>query len=291
MLNAKKSLPNFSYGGWNMRLTVLVENQASFYLRGEWGLSFFIEAEGQRILFDFGVSDLFLINAALLKIDLSKLDYLILSHGHVDHAWGLDWLLKSYLLHEMPIEKRPTLIVHPLALAPKLSSNGIEGGVMLHESILKRNLKTNLTKEPVWLSEHLVYLGEIERKIEKKQAMGETMISGALTADYLWDDTALAYKLPQGLVIITGCSHSGICNIVSQAQTICNEERIIDIVGGFHLLKPTPDRLQETIIFLQKINSRQLHPCHCTDLQSKMALGQVSRVKEVYCGLDLNYEE
>jgi 7,8-dihydropterin-6-yl-methyl-4-(beta-D-ribofuranosyl)aminobenzene 5'-phosphate synthase len=274
-----------------MRLTVLVENQASFYLRGEWGLSIFIEAEGQRILFDFGFSDLFLNNAARLKIDLLKLDYLILSHGHVDHSWGLDWLLKSYLLQELPLEKRPTLIAHPLALAPKFWSNGIEGDAMLHESILKRNLTTNFTKKPVWLSDHLVYLGEIERKIEKEQAMGETVISAALTADYLWDDTALAYKLPQGLVIITGCSHSGICNIVRQAQIICNEERIVDIIGGYHLLDPDPDRLQQTIEFLEKMNPGQLHPCHCTDLQSKMALRQVSAVKEVYCGLKLNYDE
>jgi 7,8-dihydropterin-6-yl-methyl-4-(beta-D-ribofuranosyl)aminobenzene 5'-phosphate synthase len=274
-----------------MRLTVLVENQASFDLRGEWGLSIFIEAEDQRILFDFGFSDLFLTNAARLKIDLSKLDYLILSHGHVDHAWGLDWLLKSYLLQKLSLEKRPTLIAHPLALAPKFSSNCIEGGVMLNESILERNFKTNFTKEPVWLSDHLVYLGEIERKIEKEQSMGETVISAALTADYLRDDTALAYKLPQGLVIITGCSHSGICNIVRQAQLICNEERIIDIIGGYHLLNPAPDCLEKTIAFLKKINPGQLHPCHCTDLQSKMALSEVSTVKEVYCGLELNYEE
>jgi 7,8-dihydropterin-6-yl-methyl-4-(beta-D-ribofuranosyl)aminobenzene 5'-phosphate synthase len=275
-----------------MRLTVLVENQASFALRGEWGLSVFIEAEGQRILFDFGVSDLLLANAARLQVDLLKLDYLVLSHGHKDHSWGLDWLLKFYLLQKLPLEKRPTLITHPRALAPKFPDNdGIEDGVMLDESLLKRNLKTNLTKEPVWLSDHLVYLGEIARKIEKEQAMGKTISSAALTADYLWDDTALAYKLPQGLVIITGCSHSGICNIVRQAQLICNEERIVDIIGGYHLLNPAPGRLQETIAFLKKINPGQLHPCHCTDLPSKMALGQVSPVKEVYCGLELNYEE
>jgi 7,8-dihydropterin-6-yl-methyl-4-(beta-D-ribofuranosyl)aminobenzene 5'-phosphate synthase len=275
-----------------MRLTVLVENQASFALRGEWGLSVFIEAEGQRILFDFGVSDLLLANAARLQVDLLKLDYLVLSHGHKDHSWGLDWLLKFYLLQKLPLEKRPTLIAHPRALALKFPDNdGIEDGVMLDESLLKRNLKTNLTKEPVWLSDHLVYLGEIARKIEKEQAMGKTISSAALTADYLWDDTALAYKLPQGLVIITGCSHSGICNIVRQAQLICNEERIVDIIGGYHLLNPAPGRLQETIAFLKKINPGQLHPCHCTDLPSKMALGQVSPVKEVYCGLELNYEE
>jgi 7,8-dihydropterin-6-yl-methyl-4-(beta-D-ribofuranosyl)aminobenzene 5'-phosphate synthase len=274
-----------------MRLTVLVENQASFFLRGEWALSIFIEADGQRILFDFGISDLFLTNAAHLKIDLLKADYLVLSHGHHDHSWGLEWLLRSYLSQKIPLEKRPTLIANPLALAPKFPSDNIEYGNLLHESVVKRNLKTNLTKEPVWLSKHLVYLGAIERKIEKEQAMGETVISGALTPDYLWDDTALAYKLPQGLVIITGCSHSGICNIVRQAQKICNEERIVDIIGGYHLLSPTPERLQEVIAFFKKIKPVQLHPCHCTDLHSKMALQQAYPVKEVYSGLELSYEE
>jgi metal-dependent hydrolase (beta-lactamase superfamily II) len=56
-------------------------------------------------------------------------------------------------------------------------------------------------------------------------------------------------------------------------------------------INPAPVRLQETIVFLKKINPGQLHPCHCIDLQSKMALRQVSPVKEVYCGLELNYEE
>jgi 7,8-dihydropterin-6-yl-methyl-4-(beta-D-ribofuranosyl)aminobenzene 5'-phosphate synthase len=273
-----------------MRLTVLVDNQAARNLYAEWGLSFFIEADGQRILFDVGASDLFLNNATRLQVDLLNLDYLILSHGHWDHTWGLDGLLKLYLLRGLPLEKRPTLIAHPLALAPKFRDNGLEYGVTLHESVLARNLKTNLVKEPVWLSDRLVYLGEIERKIEPEGVMGKTTGSAGLTADYLWDDTALAYKLPQGLVIITGCSHSGICNIVRQAQIICNEERIIDIIGGFHLLNPAPDRLQETIAFLKKINPGQLHPCHCTDLQSKMALQQAGAVKEVFCGLKLNYE-
>jgi 7,8-dihydropterin-6-yl-methyl-4-(beta-D-ribofuranosyl)aminobenzene 5'-phosphate synthase len=82
--------------------------------------------------------------------------------------------------------------------------------------------------------------------------LGKTVISGDLTDDCTWDDSALAYKFPEGLVIITGCSHSGICNIVRQAQIICNEERIIDIVGGFHLLNPAPELLNKTVTFFKK---------------------------------------
>ena len=65
-----------------MRLTVLVDNQAARNLSAEWGLSFFIEVDNRRILFDMGASELFLANAARLNINLLELDYLVLSHGH-----------------------------------------------------------------------------------------------------------------------------------------------------------------------------------------------------------------
>ncbi len=273
-----------------MRLTVLVDNQAARNLRAEWGLSIFIEADNHRILFDVGASDLFLANAARLKINFLELDYLVLSHGHWDHTWGLEGLLKLYLTPGLPLERRPTLIAHPLALLPKFRNNGTGYGSLVHESILERHFQNNLCKEPLWLTDHLVYLGEIERKIEREQVMGKTIISGVLTDDYLWDDTALVYKHRQGLVIITGCSHSGICNIVSQAQKICREERVLDIVGGFHLLNQDPGRLQETVFFFKNLNPGQLHPGHCTDLDSKAALRQVAMVKELATGLQLNYD-
>jgi 7,8-dihydropterin-6-yl-methyl-4-(beta-D-ribofuranosyl)aminobenzene 5'-phosphate synthase len=219
-----------------------------------------------------------------------ELDYLLLSHGHWDHTWGLDELLKLYLTPESPLKKRPILVAHPLALLPKFRDNGTEHGAIIDESILKRRFINGLSKDPVWLTANLVYLGEIERKIERGQVMGKTVISGVLTDDYILDDTALVYKHRQGLVIITGCSHSGICNIVRQAQKICREDRVYDIVGGFHLLNPDPGRLQTTVSFFKNLNPGQLHPCHCTDLESKFALRQVATVKEVGCGLQLDYD-
>ncbi len=269
-----------------MRLTVLVDNQAARNLRAEWGLSIFIEADNQKCLFDVGASDLFLANAALLKINLRDLDYLILSHGHWDHTWGLEGILKLYLA---AASNKPSLVAHPLALLPKFRDNGTEFGSLISESILTRNFKTIFSKEPVWLTENLVYLGEIERKIEKNRAMGKALNSSVLTDDFLWDDTALVYKTHRGLVIITGCSHSGICNIVSRAQTVCREERVLDIIGGFHLLNPDAGQLQETVAYFTKLNPSVLHPCHCTSLTSKITLARTAEVKEVMVGLQLEY--
>ncbi len=273
-----------------MRITVLAENNAARHFDGEWGLSLLIEVNNKKILFDTGASDLFIRNAALLQINLLELDYIVLSHGHWDHSWGLEPLLKKYLTAEVPMVKRPSFVAHPLTLSPKFRNNGSEFGSLISESTITRNFKSNLTKDSIWLSSNLLFLGEIEKKIEKPNSHGKTKVSGLFIDDYLSDDTALVYKSSKGLLIITGCSHSGICNIIEQARNVCQEERVIDIVGGFHLLNPGFEQLQDTVNYIGDIKPIQLHPCHCTDLESKIALAKVADVAEVYSGLQLDYD-
>lgn len=277
-----------------MRLTILVDNNAGHVSDGEWGLSFFIATDGKKILFDLGASDLFLRNAASLKIDLMSLDYLILSHGHYDHTWGLDYLLRLYLTAQLPLQKRPSLIAHPGAVVPKFRDDGNEFGVTQSRPVLERNFNTILTKEPFRLTENLFFLGEIPRKFdfEGQKTLGRTMAAATLTPDRLWDDTALAFKTPKGLIIITGCSHSGICNIIEHAREVCGEQRVFDIVGGFHLKdqKRTDPQLMETSHYLEGLALDQIHPCHCTDLQTKIALAETMNVREVYSGLTLEFD-
>ena len=142
----------------------------------------------------------------------------------------------------------------------------------------------------MWLTERLVFLGQIERTndFEAKSPIGK--IKGSiLDDDYLMDDSALAYKSRKGLVIITGCSHAGICNIVEYAKKICEEDRIIDIVGGFHLLNPSNEQLQGTLHYMNELKPEKVHACHCTDLNSKIALSRFVDLKEVGIGLVLQY--
>jgi 7,8-dihydropterin-6-yl-methyl-4-(beta-D-ribofuranosyl)aminobenzene 5'-phosphate synthase len=275
-----------------MHLTILVDNQASHKLSGEWGLSILVEADGQKILLDTGASGLFLENAAQLGLSLSNLDYLVLSHGHWDHTWGLPGLIQDYLNSQIPVAQRPCLIAHPLVTAPKFRDNGSEFGLWFSKATLTRHFRTNLSAKPQWLTENLLFLGEIPHcnLFESQRALGQVLQAERLTPDFLIDDSALAYRSKEGLIIITGCSHSGICNIIEQAQQLCGEERIVDIVGGFHLLNPDPDRLAHTLTFFKKLNPGQLHPCHCTDFASKAALQQVVPVNEVGVGLQLHFE-
>jgi 7,8-dihydropterin-6-yl-methyl-4-(beta-D-ribofuranosyl)aminobenzene 5'-phosphate synthase len=149
-----------------------------------------------------------------------------------------------------------------------------------------------LSKEPLWLTDRLVFLGEIERKnnFEAKKPIGKVIKDDFEEDDYSIDDSALAYRSSKGLVIITGCSHSGICNIVEYAKKICRDDRIMDIVGGFHLLNPKKEQLQGTLEFMKKLKPKEVHACHCTDLKSKIALFKVANLKEVGVGQTFEYK-
>ncbi len=115
------------------------------------------------------------------------------------------------------------------------------------------------------------------------------MPDGTTREDHILDDSALAFVTGEGLVIITGCSHAGICNIVEQAKTVCGNSRIIDIIGGLHLLKPPPARLKETGEYLRELQLKSLHACHCTSLASKITLAGYCPVQEVGTGMKLEW--
>jgi len=229
-----------------------------------------------------------------MNIHFWDLDYLVLSHGHLDHTWGLTSLIKYYT--EASIEKidynKLTVVTHPSSFLTKKLKNLKQIGSMISQEELSKHFKMKLSKEPLWLTDRLVFLGEIERKnyFEAKNPIGKVIKDDFEEDDYSIDDSSLAYQSLKGLVIITGCSHSGICNIVEYAKKICKDDRIIDIVGGFHLLNPKKEQLQGTLEFMKKLKPKEVHACHCTDLKSKIALSKVVNLKEVGVGQTLEYK-
>jgi len=279
-----------------MELTVLVDNNTLIdrYFFGEPGVSYFIEDEGKKILFDVGYSDVFIKNAQKMNINLLNIDFLAISHGHVDHTGGLYPLIRLYTeaIIENINRKNPMLVAHPLTFLTKKINDLDEIGSIISEDKLSKHFKLKLGKDPAWLTEKIVFLGEIEKQndFEAKEPAGKIVNNGIEENDYLRDDSALVYKSSEGLVIITGCSHAGICNIVEYAKKICKENKIIDIIGGFHLLNPSKKQLQGTLEYMKKLEPNEVHACHCTDLNSKIALSKVVNLREVGVGLKLEYE-
>ena len=138
------------------------------------------------------------------------------------------------------------------------------------------------------ISEHLVFLGELPDRaaFEKRNAIGRTRIKGKWQDDYVRDDSALVYRGEEGIFIITGCSHSGICNIVQYAQAVCGQQRVLGIIWGFHLFVAY-DRLVRTIDFLKCCGAEQIYPCHCVSLRAKARMMEVLNVKDGGVGMEL----
>ncbi len=279
-----------------MKVTILVDNNTLIdrYFTSEPAFSAYIEADGCRVLFDTGYSDCLIKNAQRLGVDLLNLDYIILSHGHIDHTGGLYHLIRLYTdtIIEDKHLKMPHVIAHPFCFYPRPKSLLPDIGPILSEEEVRRFMPVNLSTVPVQLSQNLFFLGEITRKFPFEEIeQGERFIKmpdGSIQDDHLIDDTSLAYRTPEGLVIITGCAHSGICNTIEHARCVCLEEKIIDCIGGFHLMKDGP-KLDGTLNYLKGISLPALHACHCTSLYAKIALAGVAPLHETGVGLKIDY--
>jgi 7,8-dihydropterin-6-yl-methyl-4-(beta-D-ribofuranosyl)aminobenzene 5'-phosphate synthase len=256
-----------------MKLTVLTENLAGGHFLAEHGLSYLIEYDGKTILFDTGHSDVFIKNAAKLGIDLQeKVDLVILSHGHWDHGDGLRFL------------KDKPLLAHPAAFMKRFRKNGGSpvGLSLSKEDILtKFDLTTSAT--PVIITEHMIFLAEVLR-LNGFEAQTTAFVDENGADDFVPDDSALAIIKDEKLVIVSGCAHSGICNICEYAKHVSGIKTIQAVIGGFHL-KQNNAQTQRTIEYFQKEKVRHLYPSHCTELPALAAFYEAFAIGEVRTGM------
>lgn len=264
-----------------MRLTILTENHTYIdrYFLGEPAFSCWVEAEGKRFLFDTGYSDVFLKNARALGLPLERLDALVLSHGHNDHTGGLPHLARALKGRKLP------LIAHPEVFAPR-TDGGLAVGCPMTRAEAERTFSLRLSKEPVWLTERLVFLGQIPDAREARRSVG-TLADG--TPDRCMDDSALAYAGREGVYLLTGCSHSGICNLVDYARKVTGQDRVLGNLGGLHLLEQDA-RAEAAEAYLQSLHIPELWPCHCTGFAVRAAMAQTMPVYEAGVSLSLDWE-
>jgi len=270
-----------------LSISVLTDNNAKrdSHLLAEHGLSIYIECDDLKLLFDTGDTDVYLKNAAKMKINLQMVDLIALSHHHYDHVGGVKYF---------PLQNRKIkLLAQKYAFYPRL---GYSNDLSTDKIIKKFNI-ISIDTEPFELTPNLIFLGSIpcSNNFEKRKNFGKVMLpSGEFTDDFVEDDSALIYRSSEGIIIITGCSHSGICNITQHAITIAEKKwgisKVKTIVGGFHLIKSNHDLLNKTTDFLRSKEIRDIYPCHCTDLNAKIALdrGGLS-VQEIGTGTILNF--
>jgi len=268
-----------------MKLKVLVDNNTYIdqYYLGEPAVSYYIEDEDVHILLDVGYSNLFIMNSYALGVDLEKINAIVISHGHNDHTGGL----KYYF--EQNYKNRISIYAHPDAFKEKIANS-----LQICSPILTEELKDKcdliLSKKPKKISKNITFLGEIPQlnNFEKRRPIGKQKVDKTFVDDYIMDDTALVYQNENGIYIITGCSHSGICNIVEYAKKVCKDSRVLGIIGGFHLFEVS-EQVIKTIDYLKQNNIKQLYPCHCTSFTVRAELHKILPLKEVGVGLELQW--
>jgi 7,8-dihydropterin-6-yl-methyl-4-(beta-D-ribofuranosyl)aminobenzene 5'-phosphate synthase len=255
------------------KITTLVENtvaQSGKKLIGEHGLSFYIETERNKILFDTGQNLAISNNARVLGIDLSLIDTVILSHGHYDHSGGLKSLLEC--------NRDFTLYAHPDVFGHKVKGaddNFKYIGIPVEKNFLEEEgIEIKLDRNPAQISPGIMTTGEIplENDFEGLESVFHIKKKSEIVADPLTDDQAVILDTDKGLTVLLGCSHRGVINTLNHVVRLTGKKRINAILGGLHLGKASDSKLSKIMDHLHGFGLERIGIGHCTGTHAFLAL-------------------
>lgn len=259
----------------SLKVTVLVENTVGvpLGLLSEWGLSMFLDFGDERILFDTGEQGSLIGNAQTMGINLKEIDEIVLSHGHYDHTGGLFQLLKYR--GKVPVYAHPEIFAGHYGRGFNGQGDKYLGVPYRLEQLESAGAEFHFHRKPLELRPGLWLSGEIPRQTDFER-IDDRMIKmqdGDVVQDTLPDDYSLFYASDKGLVILLGCAHAGLVNIVEWAKRVTGQEKVRAIIGGTHLGPASPEQQEKTVQYLRTLALECLAPNHCTgpDMLAKLA--------------------
>ncbi|MCF0107051.1 MAG: MBL fold metallo-hydrolase [Holdemanella sp.] len=248
-----------------MLIKVLVENNAiSNEFKSKHGLSFYIQTEKHKLLFDLGSNCIFLENAKKLGINIKEIDTVILSHGHFDHGGALNLFLKEndkakIYIRKNAFERHSTKVL----------------GLMIPYGLdikLKDNPRIILTDEYVKIDDELTLFADIcfdEYKTESNKELFMKKNGKYMNDDFTHEQNLIISKKDTN-ILLCGCAHRGIVNIMDTCIQHIHKNPDV-CIGGFHLYNPV-NKKTEKIELIDAIASRlclydtKFYTCHCTGI-------------------------
>jgi len=261
---------------------VMGENGIALHVEVHWG-----DRYVYRALFDTGMSSRVLLhNAQTLGVDLDALDHAVISHGHPDHYGGLRGLLE-HRSAPLPVS------IHPDALLPRylrLASGQVAPYYNhdLDDATLRAAGGALVPhRSPLEVGPGLIASGEIPRDVDFERPSQDLTTPNALiqlvdacaAPDTVPDDQMLVIELgDDGIVVLLGCSHAGVLNSIAHARRITGRERVVAVLGGFHLGFPgTPaTKVEQTIAGLRDVQPELICPMHCT------GIGAIAAIRDAF---------
>jgi len=261
-----------------LRLTTLSENTASPMPRGllgEWGLSVLVEKDDLKVLLDAGQNISTVNNGDILGMEWSKIDKIVLSHGHYDHTGGL-WHVLCRMKKQVEIVAHPDAWKAKYAYVQETGYSPYIGIPYQKEALETLGAQFKLTAKPTWLSDNIVTSGVIPMITEYEATDAGLYFKegGDLLPDLFQDDQALFIKTGLGLVVVLGCAHRGIINTLRHAQQVTGVEVINTVIGGTHLFRASDVQLERTVAELKTMGIQRLGVSHCTGMLAGARLAQ-----------------
>ncbi|NWF75640.1 MAG: MBL fold metallo-hydrolase [Nitrospirae bacterium] len=260
-----------------IRITVLCDNLVCRLAgSGEHGFSVFIETDKGNYLFDTGSGHSIVGNSLVFCKDLRTIRKIFLSHGHYDHTGGLPEVLK--IRGKVSVHAHPDIFLERIAVI-KEKTKEIKRfvGIPFKKSYLE-SLGANFifNTKFVEVEKGISLTGQVPRKtpFEKPDPRLFTEVNGKINQDILLDDQSLILDSKKGLILILGCAHSGMINIINHVINKTKKEKIYAILGGTHLDFLTAEQLEKSIEFLKKIEVEKIGVSHCTGLKAAFRLQQ-----------------
>jgi len=268
-----------------MKVTVLSDNLGRGELKGEWGLSLYIEYNGKRYLLDAGQSSLFVENAMKLGIDLSEVDKVVISHAHYDHTIGLVPFLR--------MNDRAEVILSPNAAENcyagwRFISKYIgmpKGVVAAFPDRFVRPSGVAQIDEGVYIVPHTACgLGKIGSRNHLYVKRGCRYVPD----DFSHEQT-LVFKTDSGLVIFNSCSHSGPDIVVMEVMDAFPGEYISAYLGGLHLFRLSTSEVLSLASRFEECHIQRIHTGHCTGDKAFVILKERfgDNISQFHCGMTI----